>query len=135
MQIFKEEMCVRKALEKRSATEVRDAIERARAYAAEKGVPLTAERIAAELGVAVTVLRRYLREDYVPPKRCEAVVQALRDAAGEATASVLEYAMTRGSSPNMHMLYLKQYAGYSDKPPEEGNVSDPVIFSGEGELT
>ena len=135
MQIAKEETGVRKALEKQSATEVRDAIERARAYAAEKGVPLTAERIAAELGVPVTVLRRYLREDYTPPKRSEAVIQALRDAAGEATASVLEYAMTRGSSPNMHMLYLKQYAGYSDKSPEEGGAGAPVVFSGEGELT
>ena len=83
---------MRKALEKQSATEVRDAIERARAYAAEKGVPLTAERIAAELGVPVTVLRRYLREDYTPPKRSEAVIQALRDTAVETVAALSPHA-------------------------------------------
>ena len=47
------------------------------------------------------------------------------------SASVVEYAMKRGSSANMHMLYLKQYAGYRDG---EAPAGEPVLFVGEEEV-
>lgn len=119
-------------LEKLTLAQTRAAIARAESYAEERQVPLTVERLAAELGVPVTALREVLREDYEPSARAKKVVEAIRRAAGEATARVVEYAMTRGSSPNMHMMYLKQYAGYGEKAETEGG--EPVIFRGEEEL-
>lgn len=122
----------RNRLEKRSLEEVNAAIERASEYAAVHKVPLTVERLAAELGLSVTALRRYLREDYEPPARVRAVVEAVRRAADEATASVMEYALTRGTSPNMHMMYLKQYAGYGERETAESGTT--VVFRGEDEV-
>ena len=124
-------MAVRR-LEKRRLAEVQEAIARAEAYAAENKVPLTVERLAAELTMPVTVLREYLQAEYEPPPRARAVVEAVRRAAGQATASVIEYALTRGSSPNMHMMYLKQYAGYGER--EEISPVEPVVFAGEQDI-
>ena len=107
------------------------AIARAEEYAAAHKVPLTVERLAAELDIGVTVLRRYLEEEYQPTGRSRAVVEAVRAAAGQATASVMEYALTRGSSANMHMMYLRQYAGYGK---ETGGASEPIVFDGEQEI-
>ena len=118
-----------KRLEKRRLDEVQQALARAAAYAAENKVPLTVERLAAELHMPVTELRRYLDEGYEPPARARTVVEAVRRAAQQATASVIEYALTRGTSQNMHMMYLKQYAGYGER--EEHADSEPVIFEGE----
>jgi hypothetical protein len=121
-----------KQLEKRRLEEVQAAIDRAESYAAANKVPLTVERLAAELEMPVTVLRGYLQATYEPPARGRAVVEAVRKAAGQATASVMEYALTRGSSPNMHMMYLKQYAGYGEEAGAQR--ADPVVFEGEGEV-
>ena len=121
----------KKGLEGYTLEQVREAIDRAKAYAASNKVPLTVERLAAELSLPVTALRRYLREDAALPPRGRAAVEALRDAAGQATASVIEYAMSRGTSPNMHMMYLKQYAGYGE---EEMASGEPVIFEGERDV-
>ena len=121
-----------KKLEGRQADEVREAVERAVAYASQNKVPLTVERLAAELGMSVTTLRGYLSEEYKPPARARAVVEMVRRAAQQATASVVEYALTRGSSPNMHMMYLKQYAGYGDK--DAAPDTEPVVFAGEQEI-
>lgn len=120
-----------RTLERQSVAQVEAAIARAKAYADEHKVPLTAERLAAELGVSVTTLRGYLREDYQPPARARRVVEAVRRAADEATARVIEYAMNRGTSPNMHMMYLKQYAGYGERETLGG---EPVVFRGEEEI-
>ena len=60
----------------------------------------------------------------------------IQRASGEATASVVEHAMRRGSGTNMHMAYLKNNAGY-DKPKAEKNGKEtdgglpPVVFIGE----
>lgn len=115
-----------------SADAVKAAIRRAEAYAAENKVPLTVERLAAEMQVPVTQLRAYLDPAYRPSAKTREAVEAIRQAAGQATASVVEYAMTRGSSPNMHMMYLKQYAGYGDGDTQP--VAEPVIFEGENNL-
>lgn len=114
-----------------SAAWVRAAVQRARDYAREQGVPLTAERLAAELGIHVTEFRRLVREEVSKDRKKEAVREILRGAYEEANASVVEHAMKRGTSANMHMLYLRQYAGYRD---EEEKTAQPVIFSGEEEL-
>ena len=110
---------------------MKEAIARAEEYAAAHKVPLTVERLAAELDIGVTALRRYLEDGYTPKGRARAVVEAVRAAAGQATASVMEYALTRGSSANMHMMYLRQYAGYGE---ESGGAREPVIFDGEQEI-
>ncbi len=117
-------------LEKRTLAEVQAAIVRAQEYAAAHKVPLTVERLAAELDIGVAALRRYLEEGYRPHGKGRAVVEAVRAAAGQATASVMEYALTRGSSANMHMMYLRQYAGYGT----ETVAAEPVIFEGEQEI-
>ncbi len=121
-----------KKLERRPPQQVEEALARAAAYAAENKVPLTVERLAAELGMSVTALRRYLAEDYRPPAGGREAVEAVRRAAQQATASVVEYALTRGSSANMHMMYLKQYAGYGDG--ETAAPTEPVIFRGEEDV-
>lgn len=117
-------------MEQRTAEEVAAALSRAEEYAASHKVPLTVERLAAELSLSVAALRRYLSDDYVPRGRSREVVEAVRRAARQATASVMEYALTRGSSANMHMMYLKQYAGYG----EEQTAVEPVVFDGEQEI-
>ena len=126
-----------KPLEKRPLIEIRQAIEQAKAYAEGQGVPLTAERLAAELDMELSMFHRIARGDYPKGGRqTTAKVEAIRRACGEATASVMEHAMKRGSSPNMHMVYLKNNAGYeldkngkADK--EGGERVPPVIFVGE----
>lgn len=121
----------KRLLERRRASDVQAAVDRAMAYAAENKVPLTVERLSAELQMPVTALRRYLAEDYEPPARGRAAVDVVRRAAEQATASVIEYALTRGTSQNMHMMYLKQYAGYGGQENAEG---EPVVFTGEREI-
>jgi len=123
-------------LARRKLGEIEAAIERAKAYAADRGVPLTAERLAAELDMDLELLHRVARgeeEGALGPKTA-----AIRRAYGEATASVMEHAMQRGSSPNMHMLYLKNNAGYDlnkagkpSKPTVLPTDSTPVVFVGE----
>lgn len=124
-------MKTEKPLERRSLAAVKEAIARAEEYAAVHKVPLTVERLAAELDIGVTALRRYLEDGYQPTGRARAVVEAVRAAAGQATASVMEYALTRGSSANMHMMYLRQYAGYGE---ETGGKREPIVFDGEQEI-
>lgn len=121
----------KKGLEGYTLEQVEEAIDRAKVYAAANKVPLTVERLAAELSLPVTVLRRYLREDCTVSHRMRPMVETLRAAAGQATASVIEFAMARGTSPNMHMMYLKQYAGYGEG---EAAPGEPVIFEGEREV-
>lgn len=135
MQFFQRRRQVKvkgRTLERQSLAQVQAAIARAMQYAEEHKIPLTVERLAAELGVSVTTLRGYLREEYVPPARARATVEAVRRAADEATARVVEYAMDRGTSANMHMMYLKQYAGYGER--ETPTAGEPVIFQGDEEV-
>lgn len=112
---------------------IRAAIRRATAYAEENHVPLTAERLAAELQMDGETFRRYVGPSYRPEDPAfEPALQAIRIANTQAVASVLEHALTKGSGVNMHMLYLKQYAGYTDR-----TAADPVTevrFCGENDL-
>lgn len=126
-----------KPLGKRSLPQVKAAIEQAKAYAAEHNVPLTAERLAAELDMDLSVFRRivegeYREENSETDNRLK--ISAIQSAFCEATASVMEHAMQRGSSPNMHMMYLKANAGYGEKDGEAPEMTAPVIFWGEEQL-
>ncbi|MBQ1950686.1 MAG: hypothetical protein II363_03715 [Clostridia bacterium] len=125
-------------LQKRKIHDIEQAIERAKAYAQEQGVPLTAERLAAELDMDLSLFHRIVRGEIVSKGRLmQAKVAVIQRACGEATASVMEHAMQRGTSPNMHMVYLKNNAGYDlEKSAKTGKGSDetpapPVIFVGE----
>ena len=128
-------------LERRRLVDIEAAIERAKAYAADQEVPLTVERLAAEMEMDLDMLHDIL-EGRVQAKctGMKAKVAAIRRAGSEATASVMEHALRRGSGANMHMLYLKSHAGYdSDKGgktarEDGGGRVPPVIFLGEEDI-
>ena len=127
-------------IERRRLADITAAIDRARTYAETQGIPLTVERLAAEMDMDLTLFHRVLRGEI--PAKSRGMVQKIaanRRAAGEATASVMEHALKRGTSPNMHILYLKNHAGYdSDKNKTGGDTSGPsegpVVFVGEEEI-
>lgn len=125
-----------KPLGKRSLAGVRAAIEAAKQYAADNKVPLTAERLAAALDMDLTVFHSIVEGRYREASTADntAKISAIQTAFCEATASVMEHAMQRGSSPNMHMLYLKANAGYGEKDTEETVTRAPVIICGEAEI-
>ena len=130
-----------KPLERRTRQEIEAAIGRAKDYAQEQDVPLTAERLAAELDMDLPLFQAIAAGELAcSGKKTREKVAIIQRACGEATASVVEHAMRRGSGTNMHMLYLKNNAGY-DKPKTEKttkNADDalpPVIFIGEESLT
>lgn len=127
-------------LARRRLCDIQAAIQRAKAYAEAQGVPLTAERLAAEMDMDLGLFHRILQGQEPGKSRgMAAKIAAIQRAGGEATASVMEHAMRRGTSPNMHILYLKNHAGYDvdkgktgrdDPGPPEG----PVVFMGEEEI-
>ena len=128
-------------LERRRLADIVAAIERAKAYATAQEVPLTVERIAAEMEMDLDLLHSILRGEVAANSRgMKAKVAAICKAGGEATASVTEHAMRRGSSVNMHMLYLKNHAGYNGEKGgktarnEDGDILPPVIFLGEEDI-
>ncbi len=126
-----------KPLGRRSLTKIREAIERARRYAEEHKVPLTAERLAAELDMDLSMFRAIVDGRYREPEGTDnsAKLSVIQSAFSEATASVMEHAMQRGSSPNMHMLYLKENAGYGEKTTQDtAELVAPVIFLGEDQI-
>ncbi len=123
-------------LSRRRLGDIEAAIVRASAYAETQGVPLTAERLAAEMDMDLALFRRIVEGDGARDSRITRQKRAaIQRAYGQATASVMEHAMGRGSSANMHMLYLKNNAGYgeTDKSVKSCQVADtpPVIFMGE----
>lgn len=115
----------------RRPEEVIEAIARAKRYAEEQRVPLTVERLASELKIPLGEFRRCLRGGGERGKR-KVLLHILRQAAEEANASVLESALSRGSSVNMHLQYLRQYAGYGDQREEEQVPA--IVFRGEEDL-
>lgn len=129
------------SLERRRLADIQAAIERAKAYAAAQEVPLTVERLAAEMEMDLTLIHRVLQGEVAAKSPgMRAKVAAIRKAGGEATASVMEHALRRGSSANMHMLYLKNHAGYDSEKggktarDEGGEPIPPVIFLGEEDI-
>lgn len=129
------------SLQRRRLADIQAAIERAKAYAAAQEVPLTVERLAAEMEMDLTLLHRILRGEVAAKSPgMKGKVAAIRKAGGEATASVMEHALRRGSSANMHMLYLKNHAGYDSEKGgktahnEGGEAPPPVIFLGEEDI-
>lgn len=109
---------------------VKAAIRRAEAYAQERKVPLTAERLAAALHISVAQYQRLVAGEQPLPPAGEKAAALLRAADAEATASVVEHAMLRGTSVNMHLLYLKRHAGYAEK----GEELMTVRFTGEDQV-
>lgn len=127
-----------KPLRNRSTAKIKEAIATATAYAEEKKVPLTAERLAAALDMDIALFRSIVEgryaEEGVAPSELTAKVSLIQKAFAEATASVMEHAMGRGSSANMHMLYLKENAGYGEKSEMPLPAVTPVIFVGEEDI-
>ena len=130
-----------KPLTKRKPSDIASAIQRAKDYAEAQDVPLTAERLAAELDMDLTLFHT-IAEGLMPCKSASlaAKIAMIQRACGEATASVVEHAMRRGSGTNMHMAYLKNNAGY-DKPKADKNAKEtdsgmpPVVFIGEEDIS
>lgn len=127
-------------IERRRLTDIRTAIDRAKAYTEAQGIPLTVERLAAEMDMDLHLFHRILQGEMTIKSRSTAQkVAVIRRAAGEATASVMEHALKRGTSPNMHILYLKNHAGYDGEKDKTGGESSgpsegPVVFMGEEEI-
>lgn len=127
-------------LERRRLSDIESAIRRAKEYAETQGVPLTVERLAAEMDMDLTLFHRILDGDKAgKSKGMTAKIAAIQKAGGEATASVMEHAMRRGTSPNMHILYLKNHVGYDAEKgkngrDESGPSEGPVVFVGEEEI-
>ncbi len=124
-------------LDKYTPAQIAAAIGRAKDYAAAQDVPLTVERLAAELEMELALFHRVADGSFAPTgAAARKKVALIRRACGEATASVVEHAMRRGSGTNMHLLYLKNNAGYDgakagkDKD-RDGTAQPPVIFIGE----
>lgn len=129
-------------LEKYTVESIAAAIETAKSYAAAQDVPLTAERLAAALDMDLELFRQIAHGQY--PTRSPGMQKKaalIRRADREATASVVEHAMRRGSGTNMHLLYLKNNAGYDkekDKPDgkkEETAAYPPVLFIREEDIS
>ena len=125
-------------IERRRMADLQAAVERAKAYAEAQGVPLTVERLAAEMDMDLCLFQRILQGQITPKSVGTAQkINLLRRAAGEATASVMEHALKRGTSPNMHILYLKNHVGYDgdkNKTDADGPSEGPVVFMGEEEI-
>ena len=127
-------------LEKRRLADIQSAIARAKTYAETQGVPLTVERLAAEMDMDLVLFHRILHGQETGKNRSQRTkIAAIQKAGGEATASVMEHAMRRGTSPNMHILYLKNHAGYDVEKgktgrEESGPSEGPVVFMGEEEI-
>ena len=127
-------------LSKRRLGDITAAIQRAKDYAAAQEVPLTVERLAAEMDMDLALVHRILQgQEPAQGRSMAAKIAAIQRAGGEATASVMEHALRRGTSPNMHILYLKNNAGYhGDKSghaaADEDNAPAPVIFLGEEDI-
>lgn len=129
-----------KPLQQRRLADIEAAIVRAKAYAEAQGVPLTVERLAAEMDMDLGLFHRILQgQETTKSRSMAAKINAIRRAGGEATASVMEHAMRRGTSPNMHILYLKNHAGYDVDKGKNGREEStapegPVVFMGEEEI-
>ena len=125
-------------IERRRMADLQDAVTRAKAYAEAQGIPLTVERLAAEMDMDLGLFQRILQGQIAPKSVGTAQkINLLRRAAGEATASVMEHALKRGTSPNLHILYLKNHAGYDgekEKNGTDGPSEGPVVFMGEEEI-
>ena len=128
------------SLKRRRLCDIEAAIARAKAYAEAQGVPLTVERLAAEMDMDLGLFHRILQGEITASSAgMTAKVNAIRRAGGEATASVMEHALRRGTSPNMHILYLKNHAGYDVDKGKTGRDASgpsegPVVFVGEEEI-
>lgn len=127
-----------KPLSRRSTAKIKEAIAQATAYAEEKKVPLTAERLAAALSMDIALFRSIVEgrytEDGVTVAELAVKTSLIQQAFAQATASVMEHAMGRGSSANMHMLYLKENAGYGERGDSALPAVTPVIFVGEEDI-
>ena len=106
---------------------VRAAVRRAREYAAERGLPLTVERLAAELQMRPEELRAAAEGGPAGGVKDERALRVLRRAYGEAMASVVEHALSKGGGASMHQAYLKNYGALGS---EGGESKAPVCFTG-----
>ena len=128
------------SLQRRRLSQITAAIQRAKSYAEAQGIPLTVERLAAEMDMDLSLCQQILQGqiDGKSPGMREKIA-AIQKAGGEATASVMEHALRRGTSPNMHILYLKNHAGYGEDNSKNGRDESapsegPVVFMGEEEI-
>lgn len=106
---------------------VRAAVRRAREYAEERGLPLTVERLAAELHMRPEELRTAAEGETAGGVKDEQALRLIRRAYGEAIASVVEHALAKGGGAAMHQAYLKSYGALGG---ENGAGKAPVCFTG-----
>ena len=105
------------------------ALERSIAYAAERKLPLTLERLAVEMDLDVARIRAMSEAGYEAGRGEGAVCAVLRRARREVEASVIEFALSRGTGAQAHMQYLVQL---SDEASDAGDAA--VVFLNEDKV-
>ncbi|MBQ2781542.1 MAG: hypothetical protein IJF42_08335 [Clostridia bacterium] len=119
-------------LKKLTAAQAEAAVTAARQYAVEKGVPLTLERVAAQLGVSRADVRRWAT---APPtgRRHQKTAALLKQVYLDCNADLIDELMACKSSHGGALLLAKNDFGYTDK----GEVTVgfvPVQFIGEDRM-
>ena len=85
------------------------------------------ERLAAELQMRPEELRAAAEGGPAGGVKDERALRVLRRAYGEAMASVVEHALSKGGGASMHQAYLKNYGALGG---EGGEGKAPVCFVG-----
>ena len=115
-----------------TVAQVETAVAQARRFAAEKGVPLTLERVAAQLGVSREEVRHLATS---PPqgRRYQKITALLKQVYLDCNADLIDELMACKSSHGGALLRAKNDFGYTDK----GEVTVgfvPVQFVGEDRM-
>jgi hypothetical protein len=116
-----------------TTTQVAAAIAEAKAHAAEKGVPLTLERVAARLGFSRDELRLWATAPPTKVRRHREAAALLRQVYLDCNADLIDELMACKSSHGGALLLAKNDFGYTDKGEVAVSVA-PVQFVGEDRL-
>ncbi len=116
-----------------TVSQVEQALASARAYAAEKGVPLTLERVAARLGLSREEVRRLATAPPPAARGQRRIAALLRQVYLDCNADLIDELMACKSSHGGALLLAKNDFGYTDKGEIAATVM-PVQFVGEDRL-
>lgn len=117
----------------RSPKRVKEAIEQAEAIAAERGVPLTVERLAAGLGMSREAFLSYVHAEPTVLSPAEARIRRLLcEQYYRIGATLAEELMKAGSHTGAAFLGKNNF-GYTDKSDVRADLN--IAFTGETELS
>lgn len=107
--------------------EVEAAIEQARQYAADHGVPLTIERVCVCIGIDRSALLDYVNDRHVTgdKKLQQDIAEALKGVYQECNATLMEHGLTNAKGQVMSIFACKANYGYDDKVQHEVSITVP----------